>query len=112
MAAFVEAYIQKSVSTKDKDDGLLQRKVRAFGNFIEYTPLALLFILTLELADAQRWLLWLLGGALTIGRITHAWGLIKTYGPSPGRAIGFFSTWFVYLVGVGACVYYGIVEIF
>ncbi|GAP98426.1 MAPEG family protein [Leptolyngbya sp. NIES-2104] len=111
-AAFIETYTQKSVSTKDKDDGLLQRKVRAFGNFIEYTPLALLFILTLELADSQRWLLWLLGGTLTLGRIAHAWGLIKTYGPSPGRAIGFFLTWFVYLVGAGACVYYGILEIF
>lgn len=111
-AAFIETYTQKSVSTKDEDDGLLQRKVRAFGNFIEYTPLALLVILTLELADSQRWLLWLLGGALTVGRIAHAWGLIKTYGPSPGRAIGFFLTWFVYLIGAGACVYYGVLEIF
>lgn len=111
-AASIEAYTQKSVSTKDQDDGLLQRKVRAFGNFIEYTPLALLFILTLELADSPHGLLWLLGGALSIGRIAHAWGLIKTYGPSPGRAVGFFLTWFVYLVGAGACIYYGVAGIF
>jgi uncharacterized membrane protein YecN with MAPEG domain len=61
---------------------------------------------------AATWLLWLIGSALTIGRIAHAWGLIKTYGPSPGRAIGFFLTWFVYLVGAGACVYFGVVGVF
>jgi uncharacterized membrane protein YecN with MAPEG domain len=96
---------------KTSDDGLLQRKVRAYGNFAEYVPLALLFILALELMPSPIWLLWLLGSALTVGRIAHAWGLIKTYGPSPGRAIGFFLTWFVYIIGAGACIYYGVAGI-
>lgn len=104
-AAFVEDYTQKLVVAKASDDGLLQRKVRAYGNFIEYVPLALLFILALELMQASAWVVWLLGITLTIARIAHAWGLIKTYGPSPGRAVGFFLTWFVYLVGAGACIY-------
>ncbi|MBD2182061.1 MAPEG family protein [Planktothrix sp. FACHB-1355] len=111
-AAFVESLTQKSVPTKTSDDGILQRKVRAYGNFAEYVPHALLFVLALELMHAPSWLLWLLGGALTVGRIAHAWGLIKTYGPSPGRAIGFFLTWFVYIIGASACIYYGIVGIF
>ncbi|MCP6757642.1 MAG: MAPEG family protein [Fischerella sp. CENA71] len=110
-AAFVENYTQKSIATKTSDDGILQRKVRAYGNFMEYVPLALLFILVLELMNSQTGLLWLLGSTLTIARIAHAWGVIKTYGPSPGRALGFFLTWFVYLVGAGACVYYGVVGI-
>ncbi len=103
--ALVEDYTQKSVTTKTSDDGLLQRKVRAYGNFIEYVPLALLLILALELMQSSDWVVWLLGVTLTIARIAHAWGLIKTYGPSPGRAVGFFLTWFVYLVGAGACIY-------
>ena len=111
-AAFIESYTQKSVLAKTSDDGLLQRKVRAYGNFTEYVPLALIFILALELMHSQSWLLWLLGSALTFGRIAHAWGLIKTYGPSPGRAVGFFLTWFVYIMGAGACVYYGINGVF
>jgi hypothetical protein len=106
-AAFVENYTQKTIASKASDDAILQRKVRAYGNFIEYVPLALLFILALELMNSPAWLLWLLGIALTLGRVAHAWGVIKTYGPSPGRAIGFFLTWFVYLVGAGACLYYG-----
>jgi uncharacterized protein len=107
-AAFVENYAERSVVTKTVDDGILQRKVRAYGNFIEYVPLALLFILALELMDAPAWFLWFLGTSLTIARIAHAWGVINTYGPSVGRAVGFFLTYFVYLVGAGACIYYGV----
>ncbi|GAB4214102.1 MAG: hypothetical protein OHK0012_11440 [Synechococcales cyanobacterium] len=107
-AAFVERYTQKAVITKTADDGVLQRKVRAYGNFTEYVPLGLLFIIALELMGTSPWILWGLGGALTLGRVAHAWGLTTTYGPSPGRAIGFFLTWFVYLAGASACLYYGI----
>jgi uncharacterized membrane protein YecN with MAPEG domain len=110
-AALVENQLQKSVPIKNTDDGILQRKVRAYGNFTEHVPLALLFILVLELMHCSTGLLWLLGIALTVGRIAHAWGLIKTYGSSPGRAIGFFLTWFVYLVGAGACVYSGAIAL-
>jgi uncharacterized membrane protein YecN with MAPEG domain len=106
-AAMVEKSTQKLVSNQANDPGRLQRKVRAHGNFIEYVPHALLFVVALELMQAQVWLLWLLGGLLTFARIAHAWGLINTYGPSPGRAIGFFSTWLVYLIGSLACIYYG-----
>jgi len=92
-------------------DGVLQRKVRAFGNFSEYVPVGLLFLVALELMKLPTMLVWLLGSALIIKRITHAWGLITTYGLSPGRAVRFFLTWFVYLVGAGVCVYYGVVGI-
>lgn len=107
VAATVEKLSTKIVSNQVEADGALQRKVRAYGNFTEYVPLALLLIIALELMQAT-WLVWLLGSALTVGRIAHAWGLIKTYGPSPGRAIGFCLTLFVYIVGSIACIYYGI----
>lgn len=111
-AAFFESYTQKSVATKAIEDGVLQRKIRAHANFAEYVPQGLLFLVALELMQSQTWLLWMLGGSLTSARIAHAWGLIKTYGPSPGRAIGFFLTWVVYVVGASACLYYGITGIF
>ncbi|MCP9886312.1 MAPEG family protein [Synechococcus sp. ATX 2A4] len=110
-AAYVESYTQKSVITKSSDDGILQRKVRAYGNFTEYVPLGLLFIIMLELMRSPCWMLWLLGSALTIGRVAHAWGLITTYGPSLGRAVGFFLTWLVYIVGAITCIYYGVIGV-
>lgn len=103
-AAIVERYTQK-VAIAKPDDALLQRKVRAYGNFTEHVPLGLLFVIALEAMEISPWLLWLLGSALTLGRITHAWGLIATYGPSPGRAIGFFLTGLVYIVGASSCLY-------
>ncbi|MBD2342573.1 MAPEG family protein [Anabaena subtropica] len=106
-AAMVETTTQKLITNTKSDDGLLQRKVRAYGNFVEYVPHGLLFILALELMQAQTLLVWLLASILTIARVTHAWGVIQIYGPSPGRAIGFFMTWFVYIVGSLACIYYG-----
>lgn len=107
-AAFFERLTQKTVKAKGADDGVLLRKVRAQENFSEYVPLGLLFLVALELMQAQAWLLWLLGVSLTVARITHAYGVIQVYGPSPGRAIGFFLTWFVYLIGAGACLYYSL----
>lgn len=107
-AAMIEKSTQKLViNHQGNDNGLLQRKVRAHGNFAEYVPHALLFVVALVSMQAQTWLVWLLGSLLTFARIAHALGLIKTYGPSPGRAIGFFLTWLVYLVGSLACIYYG-----
>lgn len=97
--------------TKTSEDGILQRKVRAYGNFLEYVPLGILFITILELMHSPSWMLWLLGSALTIGRVAHAWGLITTYGPSLGRAVGFFLTWMVYIVGATSCIYYGVVGV-
>lgn len=106
-AVFIENYTQKSI-TATPEAGVLQRKVRAFGNFTEYVPHALLFIVALELMSSPTWLLWFLGSTLTFSRIAHAWGLIATYGPSTFRASGFFLTWIVYIVGAIACIYYGI----
>ena len=95
-AAMVEKSTQKLFAIPVNDNGLLQRKVRAHGNFAEYVPHGLLFVVALELMQAQVWLLWFLGSLLTFARIIHALGVIKTYGALPGRAIGFFITWFVY----------------
>ena len=90
---------------------LLQRKIRAQANFCEYTPLALMVLLGLESANPNDRLLWTLGITYLIARIAHAYGLIMVYGPSIGRAIGYFGTLGVLTVGSGACVYYSIVGI-
>lgn len=103
----VERLAQRQLEKSEVDAGALQRKVRAHSNFAEYVPQGLLFIVVLELMQGQTWLLWLLGGSLTIARIAHAYGLITKYGPSVSRATGFFLTWFVYIIGSMACLYYG-----
>ncbi len=59
------------------DSGNLEmlRAIRAHGNFAEYVPLALLLIYFVEQAHAHSWLVYILGIALTIGRVSHSYGV-------------------------------------
>jgi hypothetical protein len=61
--------------------------------------------------QSPLWLVWLLGGTLTLSRLIYAYGIITKYGPSVARAIGFFATWFVYVIGSLACIYYSFREV-
>ncbi len=76
----------------------LARAVRAHGNLLEYTPLALLLLLLLESAGARGLLLHGIGAALLIGRLLHAWGLSLNSGVSFGRFYGTALTWAAIIV--------------
>jgi uncharacterized protein len=110
-AGFVERQTVAQFTPSGLEDDRLQRTVRAHGNLMEYLPLGLLLILVLELMQAPASLLWSLGGLLLVARLAHAWGVIQTYGPSVGRAIGFFGTSLMYLVGSGFCLYIGVMHL-
>lgn len=86
----------------------LDRAIRVHGNFIEYVPFALLLLLILELNQAATWLLHLLGAALTLARIAHAWGLWHSKGASPGRIVGTTVTWLVLAVGLIGALGFGL----
>lgn len=77
----------------------LQRAIRAHANFIEYVPIALLLILMADLVGHEKWVVHLLGIALLIGRLAHAYGFTTTPGVSPGRGIGVGLTTLVLIVG-------------
>jgi uncharacterized membrane protein YecN with MAPEG domain len=53
----------------------LRRKIRAHGNFNEYTPITLLLIAFLELQHGTPFVIHLLCSALLIGRGIHAWSI-------------------------------------
>ncbi len=85
------------VAIGDGADENLARRIRAQGNFTEYTPLALVLILLLELGGAPAWQLHALGAALILGRIVHAWSLTAHSGN--GRLIGMTLTIVVLATG-------------
>ncbi len=87
----------RRVAIGDGADEDLARRIRAQGNFIEYTPLVLVLILLLELGGAPAWQLHALGVALILGRIVHAWSLTAHSGN--GRLIGITLTFFVLAAG-------------
>jgi hypothetical protein len=85
----------------------LERAIRVHGNFIEYVPLILLLMLVCELSGVR--LLWLhvMGVALVLGRVFHAWGLWSKSGTSFGRFAGITLTWAVLLAAAALCLVRG-----
>ena len=49
----------------------LERAIRGHGNLIEYAPLFLILMLTLELSDASVTLLYIAGIIFSLGRLMH-----------------------------------------
>ena len=63
------------VSLGHNGDKLLERRIRAHGNFAEYVPIALLLMAFPEAGGASIFLIYVLGIALVVGRLMHAFAL-------------------------------------
>jgi uncharacterized membrane protein YecN with MAPEG domain len=63
------------VSVGDGGNEALQLAIRTHANAVEWIPISLLLLLTLELNGAPIILIHILGATLLIGRILHAMGL-------------------------------------
>lgn len=62
----------------DGGDEILQKRIRAHGNFIEFAPLALIALGLMEYRGAASWLVWLLGAGFLVSRILHAIAMLFT----------------------------------
>jgi len=85
----------------------LEVAIRVHGNFAEYVPLALLLLALLELSGSGETLLYTLGVVLTVGRLSHAYGLSKTLKPNAFRVAGTLATWIV----IGVSCFLGLYEV-
>src|SRR5258706_14263774 len=83
----------KGISYFDGGDKELGHAMRVQGNFIEYVPMALLLLGLLEWMGTKPWVVYILGIALVLARIAHAWGLYA--GVFKARAAGSSVTWLV-----------------
>ncbi len=73
--AVIKLRRKNRVSVGDGGNEALQLAIRAHANAVEYIPIALMLLLTLELNEAPKILIHVLGTTLLIGRILHALGL-------------------------------------
>ncbi len=96
------------VSLGDGGDPLLQRRIRAHGNFAEYVPLALVLIALAEFGGASPWLLHALGLTLTVARLMHGFALSSLTLRPVHRIGGAALTLIVLLVAAIWCLQYGI----
>lgn len=90
----------RGLSVGDGGDPALTQRIRAHGNFCEYTPLALIILAAVEGAGHPAWLVHGLGICLVAGRASHAWSM--SAGNIPARAAGMALTFLV--LGVGSVV--------
>lgn len=93
------------VGIGDAGDKHLLRAMRVHSNFAEYTPLALLLLLALELQVFYPWALHVLGATLVIGRLLHAYGVSQTREQLQFRMAGMACTFAVMLVAAGILIY-------
>jgi uncharacterized membrane protein YecN with MAPEG domain len=95
------ARLRASISPKWRPDA----QVRVQANFVENVPLALVLLLALELQHTPRLALHVLGGALVVCRLLHAWGLGRYAGANYPRLVGAQGTFLLMSIMGVALVY-------
>ena len=96
------------VNIGDGGDQLLQRRIRAHGNFAEYVPLVLLLIVFAEEGGAATWLVYALGGALLLARLMHGFALSSLTLRPFHRTGGVVLTMIVLASAAATCLQQGI----
>ena len=91
------------VAVGDGGKPLLLRRMRVHANFAEYVPLSLILMALAESLHTWQWLLHLLGIALLVGRISHAYGVSQLEEPFIFRTIGMVATFSVIAMAAAAC---------
>jgi hypothetical protein len=79
---------------------------RRHANNVEYVPLAIVMMLVVELCGGSSAVLYGVGGALTLGRLMHAYAVDTT--PSPLRAVGAVLTWLAIVAAGGYALFLGV----
>lgn len=81
-------------------DPLMESRMRAQANFIEYTPLFLILLGLIEAARGPQAWLWGVAIAFVVARIAHAFGMDRP-APNPLRAGGILVTFVALLALAG-----------
>ena len=85
------------VSVGDGGNADMLARMRAHANFIEYVPIALIGLYSLEVTRHSVYLLHVLGIALVVARLMHPIGMVRK-SPNPFRAGGAVITLAILIV--------------
>ena len=95
---------QNALEPGARGDANLTRAIRAHANFSEHAPIALFLLVALALTNAPQLHLHALGTTFTLGRVVHAFGMMRATHPNSVRFVGNLSTGLVLLVGGALCI--------
>ena len=93
------------VAVGDGGDVILLRRIRVHANFSEYVPFALLLMALAESLHTWTWFLQLLGLALVVGRLSHAYGVSQSTETFSFRVFGMVATFTVIGAAAAACIF-------
>jgi hypothetical protein len=80
--------VRTGIQVADGGNAALGQAIRAHANFAEQVPLALLLIVLAEAAGTPAGIVHALGAALLLARLSSAWGLSRSLGPTTPRQAG------------------------
>lgn len=92
------------VSVGDGGHPELINSTRAFGNAIEYVPLALVALAVVAVFYSAT-VVHVIGGAFFLGRILHAWGMGQEKQPAVGRMFGMILTYLTFIGSAGLLIF-------
>ena len=101
----VRGRFKNRISLGDSGNEDMLKRIRIHGNFMEYTPIALILIFFAEWQGAPAILIHILGTALFLGRLMHPVGILLKDGASIGRTGGMILTLSVILIAAFTCVF-------
>ena len=93
------------VGVGDGGDAILLRRMRVQANFAEYVPFALLLLGLAESVYTWAWYLHLMGLALLLGRLSHAYGVSQSTEIFSFRVSGMATTFAVIGATAAACIF-------
>ena len=97
--------VANKVSLGDGGNENLLRAIRAQGNATEYIPMAMIGLLVLNFLGAPIWAIHISGALITLGRISHCYGLINFKGVSIFRFFGQVATFTSLIWAAIFCLY-------
>ena len=92
------------VSVGDGGHAELTTTTRAFGNAIEYIPVALVSLAVVAVFYSAP-VVHVLGGSFFLGRVLHAWGMAHEKQPAAGRMFGMILTYLPFLASAGLLIF-------
>jgi uncharacterized membrane protein YecN with MAPEG domain len=92
------------VSVGDGGHPEMTARTRAFGNAVEYMPVALVSLAIVAVFYSAI-IVHILGGAFVLGRVLHAWGMAQEKQPSIGRMLGMLLTYLPFLASAGLLIF-------
>jgi len=105
----VRARAKTRTEIGDGGDPALLGPLRAHANNTEYVPMAIILLILLLGLQANVWIIHIVGGSLTLGRLLHAFGLSRNVGASTPRLLGMILTWLSYIIAIAVTLWLALV---